>query len=107
MHLVILVFDKGYWKLERFSDLCRNGYRFVTLMKKGIKYGIISERSDKDCNDSIIRLSNGLELRLVQIRADDRLEEYLTNIFDLPPAMIKDIYGLRWSIETFFREINI
>ncbi len=38
LHEVIIVFDKGYWKLKRFKELTISGIKFVTLMKKGIVY---------------------------------------------------------------------
>jgi len=56
--------------------------------------------------DKRIKLSNGIELRLVQVKTEDGLEEYLTNIFDLPAKDIKEIYDQRWDIEIFFREIK-
>ena len=36
---------------------------------------------------------------------EEGTERYLTNL-DLPPEEIKEIYGMRWSIEIFFREIK-
>lgn len=106
LHEVIIVFDKGYWKLKRFKKLSDSGIKFVTLMKKGIVYEFISEKKWKNVTDKIIKLSNGLILRLVQISKKDGKDEYLTNIFDLPALEIKKIYSQRWDIEIFFREIK-
>ena len=106
LHEVIIVFDKGYWKLKRFKELTISGIKFVTLMKKGIVYEVISEKKWKNVTDKIIKLSNGLELRLVQISKKDGKDEYLTNIFDFPALDIKKIYAQRWDIEIFFREIK-
>lgn len=106
LHEVILIFDKGYWKLKRFKELTKNGIKFVTLMKKGIVYEVISEKKWKNVTDRTIKLSNGLELRLVQISKKDGMDEYLTNIFDFPALEIKEIYSQRWDIEIFFREIK-
>ena len=103
---VILVFDKGYWKLKRFKELTDSEIKFVTLMKKGMVYEVISEKKWKNVTDKIIKLSNGLELRLVQISKKDGMDEYLTNIFDFPALEIKEIYAQRWDIEIFFREIK-
>lgn len=106
LHEVIIVFDKGYWKLERFEELTDSGIKFVTLMKKGIVYEVILEKKWKNVTDKIIKLSNGLELRLVRISKKNGKDEYLTNIFDFPALEIKKIYAQRWDIEIFFREIK-
>jgi|GEM_PF-3355683 len=44
-------------------------------------------------------------LRSVTFYTDEGIERYLTNL-DLPPEEIREIYGMRWSIEIFFREIK-
>jgi hypothetical protein len=82
---VILVFDKGYWNFTRFTNLTERGIRFVTLMKKGTVYEVLSEKKWKNISDKRIRLSN---------------------IFDLSVRDIKEIYEQRWMIEIFFREIK-
>ena len=56
--------------------------------------------------DKRIRLSNDLELRLVQVKTKDGIGEYLTNIFDLSARDIVHAYEERWAIEIFFREIK-
>ena len=81
---VILLFDKGYWKLDRFKELNENGYRFVTAMKINTKYEILLEKDGKKYSDEIIRLSNGSILRLVTFHSDKRIERYITNL-NLPP----------------------
>jgi transposase len=45
LHDVVLVFDKGYWKLNRFKELGEKGYRFVTPMKINTKYEVLSKKS--------------------------------------------------------------
>jgi hypothetical protein len=103
---VILVFDRGYWNFDRFSDLNERGIRFITLMKKGTVYEVLSERNWKNISDKRIKLSNGLELRLIQVKTKDGVKEYLTNIFDLSAKDIVLAYEQRWAIEIFFREIK-
>jgi hypothetical protein len=105
LHEVVLVFDKGYWKLDRFKELDEKGYRFITAMKINTKYEVLSEKKEKKYSDDIIRLSNGSILRLVTFHNDERIERYITNL-DLPPEEIREIYRMRWSIEIFFREIK-
>jgi Transposase DDE domain. len=60
---VILVFDKGYWKLDRFKELGEKGYRFIAPMKINTTYEILSEKIKGKISDEIIRLSNGSILR--------------------------------------------
>ena len=59
LHEVVLVFDKGYWKLNRFKELNDNGYRFVTAMKINTKYDVLSEKIEGKISDKTIKLSNG------------------------------------------------
>jgi IS4 transposase len=75
-------------------------------MKKGTVYEVLSEKNWKNISDKRIRLSNGLELRLIQIKTEDGIGEYLTNIFDLSAMDIVHAYEQRWIIEIFFREIK-
>jgi hypothetical protein len=103
---VILVFDKGYWNFDRFADLTEKEIRFITPMKKGTVYEVLSERNWKNISDKRIKLSNGLELRLIQVETEEEIGEYLTNIFDLSAMDIVHAYEIRWSIEIFFREIK-
>ena len=56
---VILVFDKGYWKLNRFKELNDDEYRFSIPMKTDTKYETLSEKIEGKISDEIIRLSNG------------------------------------------------
>jgi hypothetical protein len=105
LHEVVLVFDKGYWKLNRFKELNDNGYRFVTAMKINTKYDVLSEKIEGKISDETIRLSNGSIFRSVTFYTEEGNERYLTNL-DLPPEEIREIYGMRWSIEIFFREIK-
>ena len=102
---VVLVFDKGYWKLNRFKKLGEKGYRFITPMKINTKYEVLSKKIEGKISDETIKLSNGSIFRSVTSYTSERTERYLTNL-DLPPEEIKEIYGMRWSIEIFFREIK-
>jgi len=105
LHNVVLVFDKGYWKLDRFKELGEKGYRFITPMKINTKYDVLSRKVDKGILDEFVKLSNGSILRSVTFYTDEGVERYLTNL-DLLPEEIREIYRMRWSIEIFFREIK-
>ncbi|MEM3333605.1 MAG: transposase [Thermoplasmata archaeon] len=75
---------------------------FVMRIKSNVKYEIIKEYA----NTNIIKISNGLILRLVTINDEGKEYQYLTNIFDLPDEYIQDINGQRWNIEIFFRAMK-
>ncbi|MEM4058768.1 MAG: hypothetical protein QXZ12_08640 [Thermoplasmata archaeon] len=64
---------------------------FVPRIKSNVKYEIIK----KYANTKIIKISNGLILRLVTINEESKEYQYLTNIFDLPDEYIQDIYRQR------------
>ncbi|MCW1306104.1 MAG: hypothetical protein OH335_04995 [Candidatus Parvarchaeota archaeon] len=61
----------------------------MTRIKSNEKYEIIKEYA----NTKIIKISNGLILRLVTINEESKEYQYLTNIFDLPDEYIQDVYG--------------
>ena len=98
----ILVFDLGYYKIERFLVLKLKGYPFVTRIKKNASYSMVREY----VHSRIIRFRNGLELRPVSITHNGGERNYLTDIMDLPDEYIHLIYAGRWEIEIFFRRMK-
>jgi len=68
---VILVFDKGYWKLNRFKELDEKGYRFITPMKINTKYDVLSRKVDKGILNEVVKISNGSILRYVTFYMDE------------------------------------
>ncbi len=98
----ILVFDLGYYKIERFLVLKLKGYPFVTRIKKNASYSMVREYA----HSRIIRFRNGLELRPVSITHNGGERNYPTDIMDLPDEYIHLIYAGRWEIEIFFRRMK-
>ena len=49
-----------------------------------------------------------ISLRIVRIKIDDFYETLITNLnaLDFPPCELKEIYRMRWGIETSFRELK-
>lgn len=45
---VVLAFDRGYWKVERFIDLSMDGIRFITPLKKGVNYRVLTRRKGRE-----------------------------------------------------------
>jgi len=93
-------------EITKWTEITERGIRFITPMKKGTVYEVLFERNWKNISDKGIKLSNGIELRLIQVKTEDGIEEYLTNIFDLSAKDVVLAYEQRWVIEIFFREIK-
>jgi len=58
LHEVILVFGKEHWKLDRFKELKKNLYRFVTPIKTDKKYYVLSTKVDDGISNEIIIQGN-------------------------------------------------
>lgn len=80
---VILVFDKGYWSLTRFEYLTAKNIRFITRLKKGVKYTVLSTKKGAKWEDMEIEFTSlqGLRLRLVTIYSSN--DSYLTNDWNI------------------------
>jgi hypothetical protein len=40
-------FDRGYWKVDRFIDLTLNGIKFITPLKEGFYYQVLTRKGGK------------------------------------------------------------
>ena len=114
-HEVILTYDKGYYKISRFDEQCEAGYKFVTPLKANSlnRAEILSfeeyPQGRWQVTDLKIRLNTGKhELRAVLLTDAARGEEFrlLTNLWEVDPVTLKQLYGARWQIETLFRTIK-
>jgi putative transposase len=105
---VILVFDRGYWSLERFRDLTTNGIRFITRLKSGVKYTAITKKKESGWEDMGIEFASlpGIRLRLVVIHDCDDELSYVTNIWDLTPEEIHQCYEQRWDMEILNKDLK-
>jgi len=102
----LLLMDKGYFKLERFKQLDDTGIPFVHPMKKGVKYEVLCEKRASEYIDMMVHIESIDHIFRLVKHIDDEHPGYLTNIFCLPPADIIAMYGSRWQIELFFREVR-
>lgn len=112
---VILTYDKGYYKIHRFDELCEAGYGFVTPLKEnslnraeiiGFKESI---QGSWCVRDMVVRLNTGKhELRAVILEEEGKGEEFrlLINLCEVEAATIKRLYEMRWQIETLFRAVK-
>jgi putative transposase len=114
----VVVFDRGFFDYKFFNQLNQNKIRFITRLKKDIRYTVIERRKvDKKKGltcDQTIRLKGnkakryGLVLRRVGYRDPETGKHYffLTNATNLAASTIAQVYRDRWQIELFFKWIK-
>jgi len=100
--LVILVFDRGYWKVERFINLTLDGTKFITRLKK-VYYRVLTKKGGKkkkweDMNIEFTS-NSGTVFRLVVIQDGEEELRYVTNNWDLTPLHVHMCYKQRWDME--------
>lgn len=119
----VFVFDRGVSSRQAFADIDARKWSFVTRMKAGARYNLLQDlplglQEDRAGNleitsDQLIQLydakGKAMENRFRLVKAlDDRQKEFffLSNLLEVPPAMIIALYKKRWDIEVFFRFIK-
>ena len=114
----IVVFDKGYVDYKQYSQWTLDDIYFVTRQKENAAYksmdefNILDEVDDGVLKDEIISLDKGdkteFKLRRVAFwhEPHQKVYEFITNNFELPPDKIADIYKNRWQIETMFKRLK-
>jgi len=117
----IHVFDNGLKSRKTFEEFTDSGIGFVTKLKRNPRFelqvpyyqddGHLDTDELEFIQDSVVKLyGNAKKLvdrkfRLVQYRVKDKgvVLNFLTNVWDLSPLEIADIYKARWDIEVLFR----
>lgn len=115
------VFDKAYNKYSAFAQWNSQNIFFVTRLKNNAKEELIEEYDLDDATpnevlrDAKIKLKykqnsqeKEVELRLVSYYdvEKNRCFYFLTNLFDLKPQEIADLYKKRWKVELLFKKIK-
>ncbi len=98
----ILVFDLGYYNLDRFKLLKNKNILFVSRIKKNAVY----TESGRINGNEMIEMSNGLYLRIVRVNVEGIEYKYITNVMNLPDRYIYYAYNLRWNIEELFKRMK-
>jgi IS4 transposase len=113
-----VVFDKGYVDYGQYNQWTLDDIYFVTRQKDNAVYDSIDEfdiLDDVDAavlKDETISLTNkdGTEFKLRRIAywhdPHNKVYEFITNNFELPPDKIAAIYKNRWQIETMFKRLK-
>ena len=98
----ILVFDLGYYNLNRFRLLADKNILFVSRIKRNAVY----TESGTVNGHEMVRMNNGLNLRIVRVNVDGVEYKYITDIMNLPERYIYYAYNLRWNIEELFKRMK-
>ncbi len=80
----ILVFDLGYYNLDRFRLLADKNILFVSRIKRNAVY----TESGAVNGHEIVRMNNGLNLRIVRVDVGGVEYKYITDIMNLPDKYI-------------------
>ncbi len=113
------VMDRGYLDFVRLFGLQQSGAFFVVRNKRHVKFRVLVSRPvDKSTGlrcDQTIHLTSNWSVKsyphpLRRVRLYDTQNQValvlLTNQFELPAAVIGELYRKRWQVELFFRWIK-
>jgi len=113
-----VVFDKGYVDYNQYENWTLDDIYFVTRQKDNAVYSSLDEFDIDDrvadgvLKDEQIRLTkkggSTFELRRIAFwhEPHQKVYEFITNNYELPPDKIADIYKNRWQIETMFKRLK-
>lgn len=115
--LATYIFDRGYLDFNRLDRMQRDGYFFVTRLKKNTLIIDAQENMWPEDNQSPItqdvlaRLGGTKEtksyFRIITIKCPGRSDlRLVTNRMDLTAEEISEMYQSRWQIELFFKHIK-
>jgi hypothetical protein len=116
----VAIFDKAYLDFEHLSDLNARGIWWVTRAKDYLSIQVKERRASRDQRiiaDEVVVLSGPragkdypTPLRRVtawvEVDGAEREMVFLSNHLDWSAASIVELYGCRWEIETFFKELK-
>jgi hypothetical protein len=97
----IILLDRGYPSLDLFLKLQKSGVKFLARCSSQF----LAEVNDAPMGDSVVALKNGLSVRVYKFPLPSGdIETLATNLFELPEALLPELYGLRWGVEVaYFR----
>jgi hypothetical protein len=117
----IVIFDKAYVDFAHLWDLVMRGIFWVSRAKDNMAYRVIKvlpKSSDpRILKDELVVLKGEQarqkypgEMRrvtaLVEVDGKERVMVFLTNNVEWAASSVADLYGCRWDIETFFKELK-
>lgn len=117
----IAIFDKAFLAFKNLWNLTQRGVFWVTRAKENLDYRVVKRHlrkaQGKVLRDDLIRLGGSKSKQLypgllrrvrarVELKGEEVEMEFLTNNLEWSPQSIADLYGCRWDIEKFFRQIK-
>ena len=117
----IAIFDKAYLAFLHLYELTMRGVWWVSRAKENMAYRVkkrLPRSSDRRIlKDELIVLKGhrsrqdypGVLRRvtaLVEVEGQERVMVFLTNNIEWAASSVVDLYGCRWEIETFFKELK-
>ena len=87
----ILVFDLGYYNLDKFGLLADKNILFVSRIKSNTIYSITRTVNDHE----MVRIGNRLNLMIVRVNVKGVGYTYITDLMNLPDSYISYVYNLR------------
>lgn len=117
----IVIFDKAYVDFAHLCDLALRGIFWVTRAKDNMTYRVrmvLPKSSDPRILKDELVVLKGEEARQnypgemrrvtarIEVDGKERVMVFLSNNTEWAAASVVDLYGCRWSIETFFKELK-
>lgn len=111
----LITFDRGYPSAELLKFIDEKNFKYLIRADKTFVKGIMKKVTSDDCivSHTFIKTKINVKLRVLQIhlkdsKDNDIIEILLTNIFedDFTPEDFKELYHLRWGIETKYDDIK-
>jgi len=119
---LIYIFDMGYVDYKIYDKFCLTGTGFVTRLKENAKYCPVEELDIPDeihdgvIKDEIIEVDvkhAGKVIKRLKLRrivfwdaTNQRIFEFLTNLFEMRADLIAALYKIRWQIELLFKQLK-
>jgi len=111
----LFLMDRNYPSFKLMHQLQKAGHFFVIRCKANHCKEVSSFAKDKSCNDKelVIKLNSQrcpgwkdfpsqIKVRIVRILLPSGQEEYLLTNTDFEPAILGQLYYLRWGVESFY-----
>ncbi|MBQ5562664.1 MAG: IS4 family transposase, partial [Clostridia bacterium] len=111
----LITFDRGYPSAELLTFLENTPFKYLIRADQTFVRGIMKKVNSDDCIvcHTFVKSKISVRLRVLQIHLKDSenndiIEILLTNIFedDFIPEEFKELYHLRWGIETKYDDIK-
>jgi len=117
----IVIFDKAYVDFAHLADLSMREVFWVTRAKDNLNCRVVKRFQDgaigKILRDDLIQLQTPASLQdypvalrrivaLVEVEGKEVEMEFLTNNLEWSAQSIVELYGCRWQIEVFFKQIK-